>query len=68
MNTIEVCIVPSLFNSFNHKDKAIVIVDVFRATSIICTLFMNGASKVIPVESLEQAKEYKEKGFLVAAE
>ena len=68
MNTIEVCIVPSLFNSFNQKDKAIVIVDIFRATSIICTLFMNGVSKVIPVESLEIAKEYKEKGFLVAAE
>jgi 2-phosphosulfolactate phosphatase len=68
MNTVEVCIVPPLFNSFNHKEKAIVIVDVFRATSIICTLFINGASKVIPVESLEIAKEYKEKGFLVAAE
>ena len=68
MNTIEVCIVPSLFKTFKHKDKAIVIVDIFRATSIICNLFMNGASKVIPVESLEIAKEYKEKGFLVAAE
>lgn len=68
MNTVEVCIAPPLFNSFNHKEKVIVIVDVFRATSIICTMFMNGASKVIPVESLEKAKEYKEKGFLVAAE
>lgn len=68
MNTIEVCIVPSLLNSLNSKEKAIVIVDIFRATSIICTLFMNGASKVIPVESLEIAKDYKDKGFLVAAE
>ncbi|MGE0088668.1 MAG: 2-phosphosulfolactate phosphatase [Bacteroidales bacterium] len=68
MNTIEVCIVPSLFKSFDHQGKAIVIVDIFRATSIICTMLMNGASKVIPVESLEIAKEYKKKGFLVAAE
>jgi len=68
MNTVDVCIVPSLFKSFDHQGKAIVIVDIFRATSIICTLFMNGASKVIPVESLEIAKDYKEKGFLVAAE
>ncbi|OFX82358.1 MAG: hypothetical protein A2W99_09920 [Bacteroidetes bacterium GWF2_33_16] len=68
MNTVEVCIAPPLFNSFNQKEKAIVIVDIFRATSIICALFMNGASKVIPVDSLEIAKEYKEKGFLVAAE
>jgi len=68
MNTIEVCIVPSLLKSFDASDKAIVIVDIFRATSIICTLFMNGAEQVIPVESLEIAKEYKNKGFLVAAE
>jgi 2-phosphosulfolactate phosphatase len=68
MKTIEVCFVPSLFKSFETSDKAIIIVDIFRATSIICTLFMNGAEQVIPVESLEIAKEYKEKGFLVAAE
>ena len=68
MKTIEVCIVPSLLNLYDTKNKVIVIVDIFRATSIICTMFMNGASKVIPVESLEIAKEYKEKGFLVAAE
>jgi 2-phosphosulfolactate phosphatase len=68
MNTIEVCIVPSLFNSLNHNDKAIVIVDIFRATSIICTMFMNGASKIIPVNDINEAIAYKEKGFLVAAE
>ncbi|MDX9695512.1 MAG: 2-phosphosulfolactate phosphatase [Bacteroidales bacterium] len=68
MRKIQVCLIPSLFKLYDQKDKVIVIVDIFRATSIICTMFMNGASKVIPVESLEIAKRYKDKGFLVAAE
>ena len=68
MRNIQVCPIPSLIKLYSQKDKIIVIVDIFRATSIICTMFMNGASKVIPVESLEIAKKYKDKGFLVAAE
>jgi len=68
MNTIEVCVVPSLINLYDTKNKVVVIVDIFRATSIICTLFMNGATKVIPVNDINEAIAYKKKGFLVAAE
>jgi 2-phosphosulfolactate phosphatase len=45
-----------------------VVIDVLRATSAITTAFFNGVSKMIPVASVEEAKAYKEKGFLVAAE
>lgn len=65
---IEVCYTPQAYSLF-HKDEAIVVViDVFRATSAIVTAFYNGVSKMIPVATVEEAKEYQNNGFLAAAE
>lgn len=65
---IEVCYTPQAYNLF-HKDEAIVVViDIFRATSAIVTAFYNGVSKMIPVATVEEAKEYQNNGFLAAAE
>ena len=65
---IEVCFSPILFNEFRNPDAIVVVVDILRATSAIVTAFMNGAERIIPVETLEQAEEYKKKGYKVAAE
>ena len=67
-NKIEVCFSPATYSAFDNKDAVVVIVDILRATSAIITAFMNGVEKIIPVATLEEAKEYKEKGFMVAAE
>lgn len=65
---IEVCFSPAMYHRF-HKDEAIVvIVDILRATSAICTAFSNGAFQIIPVQTVEEARRYKQKGYLVAAE
>ena len=65
---IEVCYTPQAYNLF-HKDEAIVVViDIFRATSAIITAFYNGVSKMIPVATVEEAKEYQRNGYLAAAE
>ena len=45
-----------------------VIVDIFRAGTTICTAFKQGVEKVIPVGSEVEAKIYKERGFLIAGE
>jgi len=68
MNNIEVCIAPGLLDNYNVTDKIVVVVDILRATTIITTMFSNGLAKLIPVESLDEAKAYKKNGFLVAAE
>lgn len=68
MQKIETCFSPALFPAYRNDDAIVVIVDILRATSAICTAFMNGAKKIIPVSTLEEAKEYKDKGFMVAAE
>lgn len=68
MYNVEVCLTPELFRKYNLDNKIVVIVDILRATSIITTMFHNGLKKLIPVNSLEEAREYKNNGYLVAAE
>jgi len=67
-NKIEVCFSPASFSAFNSNDAVVIIVDILRATSAIITAFMNGVEKIIPVATLEEAKTFKDKGFIVAAE
>lgn len=66
--TIEVCYTPQAYPLFHNPDAIVVVIDVLRATSAITTAFYNGVSKMIPVASVEEAKLYKEKGIMVAAE
>jgi 2-phosphosulfolactate phosphatase len=66
--TIEVCFSLALYPSFHQKEAIVVVTDILRASSAICTAFMNGVDKIIPVETIEEAKAYKAKGYLVAAE
>jgi 2-phosphosulfolactate phosphatase len=65
---LEVCLTPAIFNRFESNDAIIVIIDVLRASSSICTAFSNGAYSIIPVAEIFEAKEYKNRGYLVAAE
>jgi 2-phosphosulfolactate phosphatase len=69
MPTVEICYSPALFQFIPQERKGItVVIDILRATTSFCTAFDNGAKEIIPLDSLELAREYKEKGFLVAAE
>ena len=66
--TVEVCFTPNLYPLHIDDADIVVVIDVLRATSAICTAFANGIDKVIPVSTVEEAIEYKNKGYLVAAE
>ncbi|HOP59191.1 MAG TPA: 2-phosphosulfolactate phosphatase [Bacteroidales bacterium] len=65
---LETCFSPLLFEPENHMGAIVIIIDILRATSAICTAFAHGAKSIIPVKTKEEAKEYKKRGFLVAAE
>lgn len=65
---LETCFSPALFVPDDCLNSIVVIIDVLRASSSICTAFANGATEIIPVEDIAKAKEYKSKGYLVAAE
>ena len=66
--TLDVCFSPVLYPFYAEKNQIVIIVDIFRATTSICTAFRNGAKAVITVASVEEAVLFKEKGFPVAAE
>jgi 2-phosphosulfolactate phosphatase len=67
--TIEVCFSPKLYENIQTtSDYVTVVVDVLRATTSICAALASGAKSVIPVSSLKEARQYKQKGFAVAAE
>ncbi len=65
---VEICFSPAIYPEFKNDEAIVVIVDILRATSAIVTAFMNGVKSIIPVATLEEARDYKEKGYLVAAE
>ncbi|HCM58946.1 MAG TPA: 2-phosphosulfolactate phosphatase [Bacteroidales bacterium] len=66
--SLEICFTPAAFDAHADSGAIVVIVDVLRATSSICTAFANGVREIIPVTTVEEAREMKSKGFLVAAE
>ncbi len=66
--TLETCFSPALYEPENNSDSIVVIIDILRASSAICTAFANGAEAIIPVSEVSEAREYKSRGYLVAAE
>ncbi|MCI5055119.1 MAG: 2-phosphosulfolactate phosphatase [Flavobacteriales bacterium] len=66
--TIQVCFSPDLYHLYDDPEQIVVVIDILRATSAICTAIEHGAESVIPVASLEEAQEYKNLGYLVGAE
>jgi 2-phosphosulfolactate phosphatase len=65
---IEVCYTPAQFELYKDSFDVIVVVDVLRATSAMTTALYQGVEKIIPVATIEEAKEYQAKGFIVGAE
>jgi len=65
---VEVCLSPALYRYFENPEAVAVVVDVLRASSAIVTAFMNGAERIIPVGTLEEAAGKKGEGYMVAAE
>ena len=65
---LETCFSPALYEAEGHTNSIVVIIDILRASSAICTAFANGAVSIIPVSEVAEARDYKSKGYLVAAE
>lgn len=58
--TVDVCLSPQLYPAYEREDTIVVVIDVLRATSAMCTAFEFGVDKMIPVATLEEAMEYKD--------
>lgn len=66
---VEVVFSPALFPYRKLRGNTIIIiVDVLRATTSICAAFNHGVKAIIPVKTLDEARVYKDKGYIVAGE
>lgn len=68
MPQIDVCFSPELLHLYDLKGKAVVAVDILRATSTMVTAFAKGATHIFPVMQLDVCLNYAHKGCLTAAE
>ena len=70
MLSINISLTPENFSAFTHiNDPIVVVVDILRATSVISTAFHYGVKEIIPVQTVEQAKDYfSTNNYIVAAE
>ena len=66
--SLEICFTPAIFEAHADSEAIVVVIDVLRATSSICTAFANGVSAIIPVATVEEARVMKDRGYLLAAE
>ncbi len=65
---VEVCFTPIEFDLYQAEYKIVVVIDVLRATSAICTAIENGVSRIIPVSTVEEARAYQRQGYMAGAE
>ena len=68
MRHITVCFTPAQFPYYQHEDCNAVVIDILRATTSICTAFMNGAKEIIPISAVDELKTCIGTEYLIAAE
>jgi 2-phosphosulfolactate phosphatase len=68
MKTIDVCLSPDLMHLYDVRDRTVVVVDVFRATSCMTTAFAHGVQSIRPYADLEECKAAKAQGFITSGE
>lgn len=68
-HSVKVCFTPALYPFVDEHDvHSTVVIDVFRATTSMIVAIENGAEKIIPTISLQDARSLKNKAYLIAGE
>ncbi len=66
---VEVCFMPGQYPLYAQDMGIVVVIDVLRATSAMVAAFENGVDRIIPVSTIEEARQYiGREGFIAAAE
>ncbi|AQG81999.1 2-phosphosulfolactate phosphatase [Spirosoma montaniterrae] len=68
MKHIDVCLTPDLLHLHTIENTIVVVADVFRATSCMVTAFAYGVNSIVPVATIEECRQWQERGYLAAAE
>lgn len=68
MNSVAVCLTPELIHQFDLKDKIVVVVDIFRATSCMVAGIATGVKAIYPVAEVDECFAFGKKGKIMAGE
>ncbi|HON17905.1 MAG TPA: 2-phosphosulfolactate phosphatase [Salinivirgaceae bacterium] len=67
-HTISVCLSPLQYSVYHKPGNLVVLIDVIRATTVICTALNYGAESILPLSDIQTTLDLKQKGYLVAGE
>lgn len=66
---LDICLSPALFHAHKQSSQIVVVIDVIRMSTTICTAFQYGAKSIRPLSSIEESLAFKNKdNFLIAGE
>lgn len=68
MKKVEICLSPELIHLYDVKEKNVVIVDIFRATSTMMAALANDVTSITPVMDLESCRQMGKDGYVIAGE
>lgn len=68
MPAVDICLSPTLLTHYNLTGKAVVVIDILRATTTMVTGIAHGIDHFVAVATLDECSAYKAKGYLTAAE
>lgn len=68
MKPIDVCLSPELMHLYDVRGRAVVVVDILRATSSMVTAFGHGVDHITPFADAERCRSMKSAGYLISGE
>jgi 2-phosphosulfolactate phosphatase len=68
MPSLEVCLSPELLHLYDLEAKAVVVTDIFRATSCMVTAMGEGVDHILPVATVEECLALGKLGYIMAGE
>jgi 2-phosphosulfolactate phosphatase len=66
--TLDVCFSPMLIGNYDLTNTTVVIIDVVRASSTICTAISYGVEHIIALDDVDKARKMKDDGYVTAGE
>ncbi len=66
--TVQVCFSPLSWPLFDMGNAIVIVADIFRASTAICTAIHYGVAAIIPVETIEESEQWKARGYISAGE
>ncbi len=65
---LDICLSPKLLSNHDFNQTSIVIIDIIRASSSICTALSYGVEHIVTRESVEEVLNLKNEGYVIAGE